>query len=152
MTLEQQEIKKQGQWKKLLLSTVAGGIAMWLLAGLWHLILALHFYRNETGAEHEGLGVIVLAYLILGFLMAYLYQRGFKKKCSVIEGFIFGGIIGVLWVFPHELVMAGAHGGSVAYVIKNAIWHIIEQGLGGIVISLIYKYPVKKVVADISEK
>ena len=136
----------QRQWKKLLLSTLACGIAMWILAGLWHTILAVHFYKSETNAEHEGLEIIFLAYLILGFLMSYLYQHGYKKKNSVVKGLIFGGIIGVLWVFPHELAMAGAHGESITYVIKNTIWHIIEQGFGGIIISLVYKYPSKKAI------
>lgn len=134
----------QGQWKKILFSTIFSGLAMWILAGLWHTILAVQFYKNETNAEHQGLGLILLAYFILGFLMTYLYQNGFRKKSSVVEGFIFGGIMGVLWVFPHELAMAGAHGESVTYVIKNAIWHIVEQGLGGIVISLVYKFPFKR--------
>ncbi|MCP4132684.1 MAG: hypothetical protein GY754_17090 [bacterium] len=51
----------------------------------------------------------------------------------------FGIIIGILWVFPHELVMAGAHHGkSIAYVFKNAAWHMVEQGLGGIITGLIF--------------
>ena len=147
MTLESKTTSyNQRNWKKLLLSTLAAGIAMWVLAGFWHTILAVHFYKNETNAEHEGIGVIFLAYLVLGFIMSYLYMNGYKKKDTLIEGFVFGGIIGVLWVFPHELAMAGAHGESISYIIKNAIWHIPEQGFGGIIISLIYKYPIKKVV------
>lgn len=131
-------------WKKLLISTLASGFAMWFIAGLWHTILAANFYRNETASDHEGLGIIFIAYLILGFIMSSLYQYGFKNKLSIINGLLFGGIMGILWVFPHELAMAGAHGESISYVIKNALWHIIEQGIGGIVIVLVYKYPIHK--------
>ena len=35
--------------------------------------------------------------------------------------------------------MTGAHGGkSIVYVFKNAVWHMVEQGIGGIFIGLIY--------------
>jgi hypothetical protein len=35
--------------------------------------------------------------------------------------------------------MTGAHDGkSIVYVLKNGGWHIIEQGIGGIIIGLIY--------------
>ena len=70
--------------------------------------------------------------------MAYVYPLGYKGKKPVWEGLRFGMIMGVLWVFPHELAMAGAHGDSLAYVFKNAAWHLVEQGVGGIVIGLVY--------------
>lgn len=131
--------QKQTNWKKTLFATVIGSFSMWILAGIWHTILAVHFYKNETNAEHEGLTVILLAYLILGFLMAYIYLK-FHRNNSKLEGFYFGAIMGVLWVFPHELAMAGAHGESISYVLKNGLWHIIEQGFGGMIISIVYHY------------
>ena len=97
------------------------------------------FYKAETHATHEGTGIIFLAYLILGLLMAYIYPLGYKEGKPVMEGLRFGIIIGILWVFPHELAMAGAHGESLSYVFKNAAWHMLEQGAGGIVIAQIYK-------------
>jgi hypothetical protein len=124
--------------KKLVIATMAAGISMWLLAGLWHEILMDKFYKGETEATHEGTGIIFLAYIVLGILMAYIYPLGYKGGKPTIEGLRFGLIIGLLWVFPHELVMAGAHGDSIFYVIKNALWHMIEQGLGGIIIGTIY--------------
>jgi hypothetical protein len=55
-----------------------------------------------------------------------------------VEGLRFGVLIGLLWVFPHELAMAGAHGDSISYVLKNAAWHVVAQGVGGIFIGLLY--------------
>jgi len=54
-------------------------------------------------------------------------KERFTEK-PVIEGLKFGALIGLLWVFPHDLAMAGAHGDSLSYVFKNAILHIVEQG------------------------
>ena len=79
------------------------------------------YFTNLTGVFKEHLQVVA------------------KGGKPIFEGLRFGMIIGILWVFPHELAMTGAHDGkSVIYVIKNAGWHIIEQGIGGIIMGLIY--------------
>ncbi|MCP4602293.1 MAG: hypothetical protein GY847_17545 [Proteobacteria bacterium] len=124
--------------KKLILATLAGSITMWLLAGIWHELIMAKFYTIETHATHEGTGVIFLAYLVLGILMAYIYPLGYKGGRPAVEGLRFGMVIGLLWVFPHELAMAGAHDNSISYVFKNAAWHMIEQGVGGVIVGLIY--------------
>lgn len=124
--------------KKFILATLAGSVAMWLLAGLWHELIMANFYSSETHATHEGTVIIFLAYLVLGVLMAYVYPLGYKGGRPALEGLRFGIVIGLVWVFPHGLAMAGAHGDSLLYVFKNAAWHIIEQGVGGIIIALVY--------------
>lgn len=124
--------------KRLALATLAGGVGMWVLAGIWHELILAPFYAHATGATHEGTGIILIAYLVLGVLMAYIYPLGYRGGRPVREGLRFGMVIGVLWVFPHELAMAGAHGEPLAYVFQNAAWHLVEQGVGGIIIALIY--------------
>jgi hypothetical protein len=124
--------------RKFVLASLAGSIAMWLLAGLWHGVIMARFYATQTDATHEGTGIIFIAYLVLGGLMAYMYQRVYRGGRPVAEGLRFGILIGLLWVFPHELAMAGAHGEPLAYVFKNAAWHMAEQGFGGIIIALVY--------------
>ena len=124
--------------KRFFLATILSCLSMWFLAGLWHEVIMVNFYKSEADASHEGTGIILLAYLVLSILMAYMYPLGYKGKKPWAEGLRFGMIIGLLWVFPHELAMAGAHGDSLAYVIKNALWHIVEQGAGGVVIGLVF--------------
>ena len=111
---------------------------MWLLAGLWHKLIMVQFYASETDASHEGTGIIFIAYVILSFLMGYLYLQTYKGGKHAVEGIKLGAVIGLLWVFPHELAMAGAHGESISYVLKNEAWHIVEQGFGGLIIGLVY--------------
>ena len=111
---------------------------MWIFSGLWHNLILANFYASETGAEHEGIGILLIAYLILALFMAYLYPQLYKGGRPAIEGLKFGAMIGLLWVFPHELAMAGAHGESLSYVFKNATLHVFEQGWGGLVLGLIY--------------
>ena len=123
--------------KKFILSTLASGITMWIVAGIWHNVIMANFY-NKQHAEHEDIALLIIAYLILAMFMSYLYPLFNKLENRALNGLLFGGIIGLLWVFPHELAMAGAHGTSILYVIKNATWHIVEQGIGGIVIAFIF--------------
>ena len=123
--------------KKFMLSTLACGITMWVVAGIWHNVIMANFY-NKQHAEHEDIALLIIAYLILAMFMSYLYPLFNKLENRALNGLLFGGIIGLLWVFPHELAMAGAHGTSILYVIKNATWHIVEQGIGGIVIAFIF--------------
>ena len=124
--------------KAFALATVAGGVTMWALAGIWHKIVAVAFYTSETEAKHEGIGIIFLAYIILALFMAYLYPLVSQGGNIAIEGLKVGVFIGLLWVFPHGLAMAGAHGQSIPYVFKNAAWHVVEQGIGGIVIAYVF--------------
>ena len=123
--------------KKLILSTLIGGLCMWIIAGIYHNLIIANLYE-ETQATHEGLGILLVAYFILALIMAYIYPLGYRGKSPAIEGLRFGIIIGLLWVFPHGLAMAGAHGESIIYVFKNSAWHMVEQGLRGVIIGLIY--------------
>jgi hypothetical protein len=126
------------QLKKFVISVLAGSLSMWLLAGLWHKVIMAQYYAAVHNTTHEGTGIILTAYLILGIFMAYLYPLVYKGGRPTVEGLKFGMIIGLLWVFPHELLAAGAHGSSISYVLKNAVLHMFEQGIGGIIIGIIY--------------
>ncbi len=123
---------------KPVIATLACGVGMWVVAGLWHNLIMPALYK-DTHATHEGIGIMFVAYIVLALIMTYMYLLCYKGGKPVLEGLRFGIIIGILWVFPHELAMTGAHDGkSIIYVFKNAGWHMVEQGIGGIIIGLIY--------------
>lgn len=123
--------------KKLLLATLSGGFGMWVIAGIWHNLIMANLYES-VHATHDGIGLLLVSYFVLALLMSYMYPLGNKGGKPILEGLRFGVIIGILWVFPHGLAMAGAHGDSISYVFKNGAWHMIEQGAGGIIIGFIY--------------
>jgi hypothetical protein len=120
------------------LATLTCGITMWIIAGLWHNLI-LPAITENVEAHHEGIGIMLIAYIILAFLMTWLFTLiPSDNSTPLLNGLKLGIIAGILWVFPHGLVMAGAHGTSIFYEIKNTLWHIVEQGIGGIVIALFY--------------
>ncbi len=129
-------MKKSMNKKKFMLATLAGGITMCVVAGIWHNVIMANLY-NKQHAEHEDIALLIIAYLILAMFMSYLYPLFHKVENRVLNGLLFGSIIGLLWVFPHDLAMAGAHNTSLFYAIKNGAWYMVEQGIGGIVIALI---------------
>ena len=121
---------------RLIIAVLVGGFAMWVIAGLWHNLI-LPFFSKDIEAHHEGLFLMLIAYFILSLLMTYIYFISYRGGNLVLAGLIIGIVVGILWVFPHGLAMAGAHNTSVLYEINNTLWHIAEQGIGGIVIALI---------------
>lgn len=116
-------------------SIFASGFFMWIVAGLWHNLILPTLSKNLE-PHHEGIFIMLIAYFILSGLMTYIYTET-KKNSILLSGLKIGIIIGIVWVFPHGLAMAGAHQTSILYEIKNTLWHCIEQGFGGLVIALI---------------
>jgi len=122
------------------LAAALAALSMWLLAGLWHTVVMVTFYTERTHAEHDGVGLILVAYLVLAGLMTWVFRRR-RPERPAREGLLVGALVGVLWVFPHELAMAGAHGGSVLYVLQNGAWHVVEQGIGGAILGAVHGEP-----------
>lgn len=124
--------------KRLLTATALCGFGMWVVAGVWHNLVLASFYE-QVHAEHEGIGILLLSYFILALLMSYLYTMIYQGEKPIMNGLKIGVLVGILWVFPHELAMAGAHGDSLAYVFKNGGWHVVEQGIGGWIIGMVFR-------------
>ena len=118
-----------------IVAVFSGGTAMWILAGLWH-NLVLPFFNKNIEPHHDGIFVMLAAYYILAALMTYLYAQ-IPEKGIWSGGLKTGAIVGILWVFPHGLAMAGIHQTSIMYEIYNTFWHVVEQGAGGIVIAIV---------------
>lgn len=125
---------------RFLFIAVATGVAMWLAGGIWHEIVAAHFYSPGAVQAHEGILLILVAYLVLGALMVLFHLRLYPEGASLGQSLKFGAIVGVLWVFPHSLSLAAAHGDPLPYVFQNAAWHIVEQSIGALVLHAARNY------------
>ena len=123
-------------------AAIGGAVVMWLLAGLWHMLLADTFYLENSAAAFLAaprMQFIILGYLILGLLMAYVYPKGYAGGGGVGEGLRFGAIMGLLWVLPHGVVLHGVeYGATGKLILVDAVWHVVEQGIGGIALALVY--------------
>lgn len=122
---------------KSIFAGLVSGFGMWVVGGLWHNLILPSFNENFK-AHHEGLGVTLIAYIILAILMVIIFNIIERRGNTIMEGLKLGILVGIMWVFPHGLVMAATHDSSILYEIKNTIYHIFEQGIGGIILSLFY--------------
>ncbi|CAD5257858.1 MULTISPECIES: hypothetical protein [unclassified Imperialibacter] len=127
--------------KWFIASALLTGLGMWVVGGLYHNLI-LPTVNKDMHPHHEGLGTTLIAYFILAFLMTYIYSTT-EGKNSWAKGIRHGCIIGVLWVFPHGLAMAATHETSILYEVKNTIYHVVEQGVGGAIIFYVSRYFMK---------
>ncbi len=121
---------------RLIAASVLSGLVMWLVGGLYHNLI-LPAVNENVHPHHEGLGITLIAYILLGFLMSYFYRNSKENKESLLKGIKIGALIGILWVFPHGLTMAAVHESSIDYQITNTMYHIVEQGIGGVMVYLV---------------
>ena len=125
--------------KTFIKAALASAALMWVVAGVAHELVFVRFFNAAAEASHKGPAIILLAYCILGVLMTYFYSFYPKGRWFVSDGLKFGALIGVLWVFPHGLAMAAAHDESILHEIINGTWHLVEQGIGGVLIAFIFQ-------------
>jgi hypothetical protein len=105
------------------------------------MLLMGDFYESAAGGavrEQPLLVPIGLAHLVVGFIMAYMYPKGYEGGSPLGEGLKFGVIIGLLWWFPTNLVLYGAQGGPFSLVLVDGAWHLVEEGIAGAVLGLVY--------------
>lgn len=127
--------------RKFLLGALAAFVVAFLLSGLWHVLLMADFYEtNAAGAMREPplFWSIALGYVVVGLIMSYMYPKGYEGGSPVGEGLKFGAVIGLLWWFATGLVLYGAQEGPFSIVLVDGAWHVIEEGLAGIAVALVY--------------
>ncbi len=130
--------------KKFVLAWVAAAVVVLLLGSLWHQFLLADFIAANTQAlarEEPIMAFVILGNLILGFLMALVYPMGYKGGSPVKEGFRFGALIGLIWILPVSLIFHGVWNLPLTGVIVDSAWHVVEEGIAGIAIALVYGKP-----------
>lgn len=128
-------------FKKFSMATVGGFFAMFIPGGLWHMLIMKDFYEKYAGDSalaEPNILFIILGVLILSALMAYMYPQGYKGGSPLKEGLRFGVVIGILWVLPINVIMIGVMGTTKTLVLVDTLYHMVGQGIGGIVIGYIY--------------
>ncbi len=127
--------------KKLVMSAIAGFVVMFIISGLWYLVLMKGYYNDQFADVNRPefkMVWIVIGYLVWAFLMAYIYPIGYKGGPPVKEGLKFGILVGLISVLPISLVLYGAHTVPLTGTLVDAIYHVVEKGIGGIVIGIVY--------------
>lgn len=130
--------------KKLTFAWAAAFIIMFGIGGLLHMVIFKDWFASHPGAmnvarKDVSIHYIWIAIAILALIMSYMYPKGYEGGSKVLEGLKFGLIISILWSLPVSMIVyATTLAVSKSFILMNVILHALEQGLGGIVIALIY--------------
>ena len=132
--------------KKLIYSALAGFAVMFILSGVWYMVVMMEYYEKAMAGiynasailEEPNLVFIAIGYFIYALIMAYMFPIGFKGGSAVSEGLKFGAIVGVLITVPLTFVNMGLLSVSPGPALVDSIYQIVEKAIGGIVIAKVY--------------
>jgi hypothetical protein len=123
---------------RIALSGLAGSVVMFGLGAIGHSVI-LKDFREGVLRQHPNLPAIYGGILVLALLMTYLHSISYRGDSRVIAGLRIGILVALLWTIPGGLVRFGAQQGiSMVAVLLDSAWHVIEEGLGGVVVALVY--------------
>jgi hypothetical protein len=123
--------------KKTLLSGLAASVPMFLLGAVGHGVL-LRGYREGTPLDRPMLPVLYLSVLVLATLMAFVYARVRPSGSAIRDGLFLGILFAITWTVPGGLSRFGAlQGVELGKIFADAAWHLIEEGVGGVVLVLV---------------
>ena len=124
----------------LLKAWLAGAATMMVLGGVFHLVLAGDYLARQLpeAAIMPSPGLVALFVVPVSLIMAYMYPKGYEGGGPAVEGFRFGAVLGIVMVLPLNVLFVGMFGVSVGAAFIDVPWHVIEQGVTGAVIGLVY--------------
>lgn len=129
--------------KKLMMAWLGGFLVMFVLSGIWHDVVVGDYnaatYADVNLSEEDfSLIYIAIGYLIFTFMMAYMYPIGYGGGSALKEGMTFGVMMGIIMSFPRAFIFAGVYKMPLDANLYDAIYHVVEVAIGGIVIAKIY--------------
>ena len=128
-------------WNKFLLAGVVGSVVVFVIGWVWHVPLFGSFYAEQQATIRRGevmMELIVLAEIVRGFVLAYIYPFGYKGGAPWLEGLRFGVILGLFACVGALVALSVLNFASPAWFWMQAIFLIIQQAAAGIGIAYVY--------------
>jgi hypothetical protein len=128
---------------KLILSTIIGGIVLFVLGWLFYGVIFMNFMNEGYGSIMRGpddfkLWAIIVANLLEAFFLAWIYPKGYKGGSPAKEGFMFGIDFGALIGFPYIFYMWASFPITWQTALVDGILAFVMTLITGLVIGLIY--------------
>ncbi len=130
--------------KKFILAGISAFVVMFLLSGIFHQVLAGDFYRSlPFGTDEPNMAYLAVAYVLITLIMTYMYPKGVEESGSKItQGLKFGALMGLMYAGPMNFILLAISPETPSiYPFVECGWHMVEQGIGGIVLAYVYKLP-----------
>ena len=131
---------QKGETMKLIKAWLAGAVTMMVLGSLFHAVLAGDYLMSqmEVPTKMPEPWLILCFVLPVTLIMAYMYPKGYGGRDPALEGFRFGALVGIIMVLPLNMILIRAFDASIGVAIVDVPWHVVEEGLVGMVIALVY--------------
>lgn len=126
---------------KLIIAWLAGFVVMFLLSGLWYMVIMQSYYAEQFSEVARAEPVMIwigLGYLVAALLMAFIYPLGYKGGMPAAEGLKFGILIGLIMAVPIGLIMYGVNTIPLGATMVDTIYQVVEKSVGGLVIGLVF--------------
>lgn len=126
---------------KLLFAWLAAFVVAFAIGYAWHVVVMKDNYAEWTvDVKRDALDMIPVAVggLLFTLVMAYMYPMGYKGGAPWMEGLRFGILIGLVASVANNIMFYGAWNIATDWVIVDSVWHIVQAGVAGVVIGVMY--------------
>ena len=138
--------------KKFLFSWILSAIVMFAASYMWHGLFLNDFNRLAYPFEIF-MVVAAIVYLVLGAVVAKAYETKFFDKYEIspfFKGILVGGLLGMLIFFISIVVgVSFTSNFTLENFVFDLSWQMIEQSLGGVVVSITHYYVLENVFEEI---
>lgn len=128
--------------KKVLLGTIAYTLTTFPLAVIWHVVLFEEKYKMFGYFEGEPSFILgLLTILIQGFILSSLYPLFNISGQGISKGLKYSLIIGFFFWSSHVLAFVAKQvvGSTPMFIIMESFYLLIQFGIYGVLIGLIYR-------------
>ena len=128
---------------KLILSTIIGGIVLFVLGWILYGLIFMNFFTEGYGKIMRDpndfkMWAIIVANLLQAFFLAWIYPKGYKGGSPAKEGFMFGIEFGLLLSVPYVFYMWASYPITWQVALVDGIIVGFMILIAGLVIGLIY--------------
>lgn len=123
--------------KKILVSWFFALLTMLSLSYLWHGVV-LNDLRNVHYSHGYFFFLLFIVYSIIAFVITMAFNYINPIKNLSIKGFLGGAAFGFFLYLVAFTLGVSFKSGETKHVVVDFLWQMIEQGIGGLVVSYVF--------------
>ena len=128
---------------KLVLSTIVGGIVLFVLGWIFYVLIFGGFIMDNFGKimrtpDDYKLWAIIVANLLEAFFLSWIYPKGYKGGSPAKEGFMYGIYIGLLMSVPYVFYIWAQYPVKWQAALLDGVLMLVMTIITGFVIGLVY--------------
>jgi hypothetical protein len=128
---------------KLILSTIIGGIVLFILGWIFYVLIFGGFITENYGKimrspDDYKLWAVIAANFLEALFLAWIYPKGYKGGSPAKEGFMFGIDFGLLMSVPYMFYIWAQYPIKWQAALVDGLIMLVMTIITGFVIGLVY--------------